>query len=127
MNSANISFSENLVPAKCMSKILFNLEKGLITGTTAKRLLAMTFDGDKRPIDSIIEEDGMVLMSISRDGYILMAQTLIDEHQDKVKQIQQKQQLGKLQFFVGQMMRQGKGKIEAAKAEAILKQLLGLL
>lgn len=110
-----------------MSKILFNLEKGLITGTTAKRLLAMTFDGDKRPIDSIIEEDGMVLMSISRDGYILMAQTLIDEHQDKVKQIQQKQQLGKLQFFVGQMMRQGKGKIEAAKAEAILKQLLGLL
>lgn len=61
-----------------------------------------------------------------REEYLTMARTLLAENCERVQLIQQKRQLGKLQWFVGQMMRQGKGKAEATKAEAVLKELLDL-
>lgn len=109
-----------------MVQILSNLDRGQITGTTAKRLLSMVFDGDERAVGTIIEQENLRLQPLSRDEYLAMAQDLIAENETKVKQIQQKKQLGKLQFFVGQMMRRGEGKVEAGKAEKVLKELLGL-
>ena len=107
-----------------MVEILSNLSENRITGTTAKRLLAIVFDGDRRDVNAIIHEENLALKHLSRDEYLAMAQSLIDGNNDKVKQIQQKRQMGKLKWFVGQMMRQGEGKVEAIKAEAILKELL---
>ena len=107
-----------------MVDILSNLSETRITGTTAKRLLAMAFNGDRRDINAIIDEENLALRHLSRDEYLTMAQSLINDNNDKVKQIQQKGQLGKLKWFVGQMMRQGEGKVEAMKAEAVLKELL---
>ena len=109
-----------------MVSILQNLDEGKITGSTAKRLLAMLFDGDKRNVNTIIEQDNLSLQRLSRDEYIMMAQTLLDSDPKKVEQIQKGKQLGKLKFFVGQMMRQGSGRVEAQKAEAVLKELLDL-
>ena len=109
-----------------MVQILSNLDKGQITGTTAKRLLSMVFYGDQRSIDVIIEEENLRFQPLPRSEYLSMARDLIDENQDKVKHIQQKKQLGKLQFFVGQMMQRGEGKVEASKAESVLRELLGL-
>ena len=106
--------------------ILQNLDEGKITGSTAKRLLAMIFDGDKRDVNTIIEEDDLSLQHLSREEYIMMAQALLDKDPKTVEKIQNGKQLGKLKFFVGQMMRQGSGKVEAQKAEAVLKELLGL-
>ena len=126
LNLANVPFSKDLVPSKSMAGILYSLDKGLITGTTAKRLLGMVFDGDRRPVEAIIEEENLGFHALSKDEYTKMAEVLIYENQDKVKQIQQKKQLGKLQFFMGQMMRRGHGKVEAAQAEAVLKDLLGI-
>ena len=109
-----------------MTCILSNLDKGKITGTTAKRLLSKVFDGDERPVDTIIEQEDLRLQPLPRDEYLAIAKELLASNESKVQQIQQKKQLGKLQFFVGQMMRRGEGKMEAGKAEAILKELLGL-
>ena len=109
-----------------MVDILSNLSENRITGTTAKQLLAMAFHGDRRDINVIIDKENLALRHLSRDEYLAMAQGLIDENNDKVNQIQQKGQMGKLKWFVGQMMRQGEGKVEAIKAEAILKELLGV-
>ena len=109
-----------------MVSILQNLGEGKIIGSTAKKLLAMVFDGDKRDVNTIIEQDDLSLERLSRDAYITMAQALLDSDPKKVEQIQKGKQLGKLNFFVGQMMRQGSGKVEAQKAEAVLKELLGL-
>lgn len=109
-----------------MVDILANLHQNRITGTTAKQLLAMVFDGDKRAIDIIIKDEKLNLDRLSREEYISMAQSLITRNGDKVDQIQQKRQMGKLKWFVGEMMKQGKGNVEANKAEAILKELLGL-
>ena len=126
MSAAALPFSPELVPSNTMVDILSNLSENRITGTTAKHLLAMAFNGDRRDINTIIDEDNLALQHLSRDEYLVMAQSLINENNDKVKQIQQKGQMGKLKWFVGQMMRQGEGKVEAIKAEAILKELLGV-
>ena len=104
--------------------ILQNLDEGRITGSTAKKLLAMVFDGDKRDVNTIIEQDNLSLQRLSREEYIAMAQAVLNEDPKKVEQIQKGKQLGKLKFFVGQMMRQGSGRVEAQKAEAVLKELL---
>ena len=109
-----------------MVSILQNLDEGKITGSTAKRLLAMIFDGDEREVNTIIDQDDLSLQRLSREEYIAMAQALLDEDPKKVEQIQKGKQLGKLKFFVGQMMRQGSGRVEAQKAEAVLKELLKL-
>ena len=109
-----------------MVSILQNLDRGKITGSTAKRLLAMVFDGDARDVNAIIEQDDLSLQRLSRDEYVAMARALLDEDPKKVEQIREGKQLGKLKFFVGQMMRRGSGKVEAQKAEAVLRELLGL-
>ena len=109
-----------------MVSILQNLDEGKITGSTAKKLLAMIFDGDERDVNTIIEEDDLSLQHLSREEYIMMAQALLDKDPKTVEKIQTGKQLGKLKFFVGQMMRQGLGKVEAQKAEVVLKELLGL-
>ena len=109
-----------------MVSILQNLDEGKITGSTAKRLLAMIFDGDEREVNTIIDQDDLSLQRLSREEYITMAQALLDEDPKKVEQIRKGKQMGKLKFFVGQMMRQGSGRVEAQKAEAVLKELLDL-
>ncbi|KAL2057704.1 hypothetical protein ABVK25_002088 [Lepraria finkii] len=126
LSAAATPFSPKLVPPETMADILANLHDDRITGTTAKQLLAMVFNGDKRVINTIIKAENLELQHLSRDEYLAMAQTLIDKNAEKVQQIQQKRQMGKLMWFVGQMMRRGEGKVEANKAEATLKELLGL-
>ena len=107
-----------------MVEILSNLSSNHITGTTAKRLLATVFDGDRRDIDIIIEDENLALQHLSQAEYLAMARDLMGQNPDKVKQIQEKGQMGKLKWFVGEMMRQGEGKVAAIKAEAALKELL---
>ena len=126
LNTANVPFSPTIVPPRSMVSILQNLDEGKITGSTAKRLLAMIFDGDNREVNTIIDQDNLSLQRLSREEYTTMAQALLDDDPQKVEQIQKGKQLGKLKFFVGQMMRQGSGRVEAQKAEAVLKELLHL-
>lgn len=126
MSAAEIPFSENSVSAIAMASVVRNLLEGRITGTTAKELLAMIFEGDSRDVNNIIAEDNMGFRSLSREVYMKLAEDLIQENGALVEQIQRKGKHGKIQWLVGQMMRQGKGQMEASKAEAILKEILGI-
>ena len=109
-----------------MASILNHLHHGQITGTTAKQLLSLVFNGDEREVATIIEEESLGLRHLSREEYLAMAQDLIDNNQDKVQQIREKKQLGKFKWFVGQMMRQGEGRVDVRRAEAVLKEIIGL-
>ncbi len=109
-----------------MAYILICLYDNQITGPNAKRLLATVFDGDTRPIEQIIKEDDLRLRHLDQEIYLKMAMALLDEHEEKVKQIKEKKQLGKLKWLVGQMVRQGEGNVEAERAEKTLKTLLGI-
>lgn len=109
-----------------MASIIGNLIDGCITGRTAKQLLVTAFDGDSRDINTIISEENLALEALPREKYLELAQDLILENETMVQQIKVKGHHKKLNWFVGQMMRKGKGKIEASKAEAILKEILSL-
>lgn len=85
----------------------------------------MVFDGDERNVDTIIEQDSLRLVPLSRLQYVQMAEELVSSNEAMVMQIQ-KGQVGKVQWFVGQMMRKGEGMVEAEKAEGILREILGV-
>ncbi|KAJ5601605.1 hypothetical protein N7510_011139 [Penicillium lagena] len=114
-----------IVPAQSLAHIVDQLQRKRITGPTAKLVLAAVFDGDRRPVPQLLEEDNLLLRPLSREEYVALAKAAIALNPGMVEQIRTKNQLGKLGWFVGQMMRAGeKGRVEAPKAEEILRELI---
>ena len=113
------------VPARSLAHLIDHLQRKLITGPTAKLVLGTIFDGDKRPVPQLLEEENLLLRPLSREEYLALAESAIALNPQMVEQIRSKNQLGKLGWFVGQMMRNGeKGRVEALKAEEVLRELI---
>ncbi|KAF2134418.1 hypothetical protein P153DRAFT_279198 [Dothidotthia symphoricarpi CBS 119687] len=105
--------------------IIRALQSKQITSRSAKALLARKFDGDDRDVEQIIVDEDMVLKPLSRTEYESLAQTLLDEKPDMVRDIVEKGQSKKVKWFVGQMMARGaEGSVEPDTAEAVLVELL---
>lgn len=122
---SDLSWDPERVPANALAGIVDHLLQGKITGSTAKSLLAMIFEGDTRSVEHIIEEENLLLRPLSREEYIALAEGVIHDNPKMVAEIRDKGQLGKLGFFVGRMMASGeKGRTEAKKANEILRELL---
>ena len=126
LSTSECAFSADRVPAKELAFVILMLSMGRITGRTAKQLLAKKFHGDTREVETIIRDENLGLVHLSEEEYVSMARELLDGHPAIVAQIKDKGQIGKLGFFMGQMMRKGEGKVVAQRAEATLKKLLGL-
>lgn len=110
-----------------LSSVIVHLLTKQITGRTAKLLLALKFQGDDRSVEQIIADEDMLLRPLSRQEYIDMAQKLLEERSDVVKDIVEKGQSKKVKWFVGQMMARGaEGTVEPATAEEVLRELLHL-
>ena len=124
---SEVPFSENKVTAVAMASILGNLLENRITGRTAKQLLSMAFSGETRDVKTIIKEENMALQPLSREEYVKMAGDLIQENSEFVQRVKGAGDYRKIKFLVGQMMRNGGGKVEASRAEAILKELIDLM
>jgi len=121
-----IPFDPYFIPASSMASIILNLENKRITRPMAKTILAKIANSDLCFINKIIrDEQEQVVTDLTHDQYRVMAQTQVDDNPDKVRAIVEKKQLGKLEWFTGQMIKRGKG-IEPAKARAALRQVLGL-
>jgi len=114
---------DELLPVAIVARVLENLLAKRITGQTAKKLLAMKFKGDKRDVRQIIDDESLKLRAVPQEEYMTMAKALIKANPDLAQKAQQGQS-GKLMWFVGQMMRQGKGSIEAEKARSVLEESL---
>jgi len=125
VTSTEKRWSHDLVPPGKLAWILANLISKRITGSSAKHVLKQLFEGDRREVGAIIRQDGLVYKPLSEDEFTELAMTVITQHDDKVKQIREKGQIGKLMFLVGQMMRIGEeGRVEAKKAESVLRRLI---
>ncbi|KAJ5211620.1 uncharacterized protein N7498_003266 [Penicillium cinerascens] len=125
LTKADRPWDEEIVPARSLADLIDHLQRKLITGPTAKQVLAAVFDGDRRPIPQLLKEDNLLLRPLSRDEYLALAESAIAQNPQMVEQIRSKNQLGKLGWFVGQMMRTGeKGRVEAPKAEEVLRELI---
>ena len=106
-----------------IDRILYNLVGHRITVQTAKRLLIMRADGDRRDVDDIIKQDGLELRQLAREVYVDMAQSLIAANQGMAEKIK-KGQTGKLKWFVGQMMKQGGKSVDPEQSTEVLEELL---
>lgn len=119
------SWKDNPVSPRKLAWILGNLMSKTITGSSAKQILKLIFDGDNREVGDIIREDGLLYRPLSEQEYAELAMNVMTQHDDKVKQIREKGQTGKLMFLVGQMMRAGEGgRVEAKTAESALRRLI---
>jgi aspartyl-tRNA(Asn)/glutamyl-tRNA(Gln) amidotransferase subunit B len=125
LTKADQPWDDETVPARSLADLIDHLQRKLITGPTAKQVLAAVFDGDRRPVPQLLEEDNLLLRPLSREEYLALAESAIAQNPQMVEQIRSKNQLGKLGWFVGQMMRTGeKGRVEAPRAEEILRELI---
>lgn len=127
MASADIPWSADIVPAQQLASIILHLLRREVTGQTAKQLLSTIFYGDQRPVKQVIEEENLLLRPMAKEEYLSLVQEVLDENPDTITAIKEKGQTGKLMFLVGQTMRKGEeGRVEAKKAEEILRELLSI-
>jgi aspartyl-tRNA(Asn)/glutamyl-tRNA(Gln) amidotransferase subunit B len=123
----DIDWSPSRVPADELASIITHLQRKTITSRSAKKLLLLKFEGDARPTGQIIEEEDMMLRPLSREEYLELARTLLQEKPDMVKDIVEKGQVKKVKWFVGQMMaRSREGSVEPGTAEETLREELGV-
>jgi len=85
----------------------------------------MVFAGDARAVEQIVQEENLLLRPLSEEEYRQLAQSLIDENPKMVEAVR-KGQMGKVMWLVGQMMRAEEGRVEAKKAEEVVKRLLSM-
>lgn len=118
-------WSEKRVSPEVLVSIIGQLLQKRITSRSAKRLLAEKFEGEQRDVEQLIEDFNMVLRPLSPQEYRDLAQTLLEEKPDMVRDIVEKGQEKKIKWFVGQMMaRSPEGTVEADVAELTLKELI---
>lgn len=125
LTKADLPWDPDRVPTQELAEIIDQLLRKRITGPTAKQVLAMVFDGDQRPIQQLLEEENLILRPLSREEYVALAEAAISKNPQLVAQIREKNHVGKLGWFVGQMMRMGeKGRVEAQRAEEVLREMI---
>ncbi|KAJ5749079.1 uncharacterized protein N7511_010775 [Penicillium nucicola] len=125
LSKADRAWDADIVPAQSLAHLLDQLQRKRITGPTAKVVLSTIFEGDRRPIPQILDEENLLFHPLSQEEYVALAESAIAMNPQMAEQIRTKNQLGKLGWFVGQMMRHGeKGRVEAPRAEEVLRKLI---
>ncbi|KAI5290208.1 hypothetical protein KEM52_000533 [Ascosphaera acerosa] len=113
------------IPSAILAQIIHLQQRREITSVSAKQLLTMVFNGDDRPVSTIIEQEHMQHHPMTTEEYVALAQAVMHDNADTVQQIRQNGQYGKIGFLVGQVVRRGeKGRVEAQTASKILRELL---
>lgn len=110
------------INAQKLGDLITRIEDSTISGKAAKEVLAYVFENSKLSIDEAIDKLG--LKQISDDGAIeQIADAILQKNADKVAEFKAgKDKL--FGFFVGQVMKEGKGAFNPAKVNEILKAKL---
>lgn len=121
LNKQNIALQDSPVTAAALAELLELINKNTISGKIAKDVLDKMFETGK-PAAEIVKEQG--LEQISDDSIIIAAiENIIADNQDKVAEYKSgKDKL--FGFFVGQVMKETKGKANPATVNKLLKQKL---
>ncbi|MBR8465978.1 Asp-tRNA(Asn)/Glu-tRNA(Gln) amidotransferase subunit GatB [Campylobacter sp. faydin G-140] len=105
-----------------MIELLTRIEDGTISGKAGKEVLDYLLENPNENVDNIIEKLG--LKQVSDDGAILtIIDKILNENTDKIAEYK----AGKdkmFGFFVGQVMKEGKGAFNPNKVNSLLKEKL---
>lgn len=118
-----ISIENSPISAQTLGDIIERIEDGTISGKAGKEVLAFCFKNSGSKVDEVIENLG--LKQVSDDGAIeKIAEQVLAANADKVAEFKGgKDKL--FGFFVGQVMKEGKGAFNPAKVNEILRVKLG--
>ena len=121
LNEKNLEIINSPVSAKNLSKLINLIKDGTISGKIAKIIFELMVDGDKNP-QKIVEEKGLKQESDPKAIEDLVIK-IISANPDKVKEYKSgKDKL--FGFFVGQVMKESKGKGNPQLINRILKEKL---
>ena len=128
LTTTEVEWQADLIHPQQMADLVLLNAQNRLTGPSAKRLLRVIFDGDKRSVAEIAEKENLLFMPMGDEEYSQLADAIIDTHQQDADIVRQngKQAKGKLKFLLGQMMREGdRNRMEAQRAErSLLARLL---
>ena len=127
LTTYDVQWHQELVRSRDMATLIRSLQHGSITGTSAKHLLKLLFDGDTRSAETIIKDEGLTFVPMTAEEYTRLAEEVISSNPDEAEAVRtgDKRALGKLKFLLGKMMQKAdRSRIEAQSAEATLRQLL---
>ncbi|MDA3057799.1 Asp-tRNA(Asn)/Glu-tRNA(Gln) amidotransferase subunit GatB [Campylobacter sp. VBCF_05 NA6] len=116
-----VTIENSPVDSAKMNELLTRIEDGTISQKAAKEVLDFLMENDES-VDSVIEKLG--LKQVSDDGAIVaIIDAVLGANADKVAEYKSgKDKL--FGFFVGQVMKEGKGAFNPAKVNELLKQKL---
>lgn len=119
---ADYSIENSPVSAEKLASLLLRIEDGTISAKAAKDILAYIFENTDVEVDEAIEKLG--LKQVSDDGAIeKIIDEILSKNADKVAEYKAgKDKL--FGFFVGQVMKEGKGAFNPAKVNELLKAKL---
>ncbi|KAH0256195.1 hypothetical protein KCU91_g17065, partial [Aureobasidium melanogenum] len=121
-------WSDLTITTEELASLLANLLSKQITARVGKQILQQLYEedaDDRISVDARIDEGNLRLRPISREEYIELAQSIMDENPNMVSAVRDKGQKGKTMWFVGQMVRRAEeGTVEAEKAKEIIEELL---
>lgn len=118
-----VTIENSPVNSTKMIELLGRIEDGTISANAAKKVLDELITNQSASVDEIIEKLG--LKQVSDDGAIdAIAEAVLAANADKVAEFKAgKDKL--FGFFVGQVMKEGKGAFNPTKVNEILKAKLG--
>lgn len=118
----DLTIENSPVSAEKLGTLIKRIEEGEISAKAAKDVLAFVFENVEVEIDAAIEKLG--LKQISDDGAIEAVITqILEANANKVAEYKSgKDKL--FGFFVGQVMKEGKGAFNPAKVNELLKEKL---
>lgn len=116
-----VTIETSPVNSQKMKELLIRINDGTISQKAAKEVLDYLMENDES-VDSVIEKLG--LKQVSDDGAIeAIIEAVLNANADKVAEYKSgKDKL--FGFFVGQVMKEGKGAFNPAKVNELLKQKL---
>jgi len=121
INDQNLSPAQMKLTPEYLAELILLVDAGTINLTTGKTLLQQVQDSGKKPA-RLVEEQGLAQVS-DQDAIRAVCQNVIDANPAEVEAYHS----GKdtlLGWFVGQVMRETRGKADAKTAGSILKELL---
>jgi aspartyl-tRNA(Asn)/glutamyl-tRNA(Gln) amidotransferase subunit B len=125
LNKNNIRITESPVDAEMLGGMIKRIKDNTISSKIAKQVFEAMFNGEGRA-DEIIENQG--LKQVTDTGAIeILVDDVIAANPDQVKQYQEApvEKQGKLiGFFVGQIMKQSKGKANPQQVNQMLQEKL---
>ena len=121
LNEKKISINEFPVRPKNLGKLINLIQKNVISGKIAKEVFMDMLDGDKDP-EQIIKEKNLVQISDTSEIEKII-DSILDKNPSQVKQyLSGKEKV--FGFFVGQIMRETKGKANPQIVNEMLREKL---